>query len=1818
MTNNESVRGQIDQAADRFDAALQRGETPRIEDFLAGWTGPERTQLLNELLRMELEFLGQSSKRPSEETFIERFPQDTELVRRVFQEEVADRFKLDDTAARSADESTVRRAPSPSAPTSPHLPAASTPSPGTFGDYELLEEIARGGMGVVYKARQTSLNRIVALKMIKSGELAGHEEVQRFRNEAEAAARLDHPNIVPIHEVGEHDGRHFFSMGYVEGRGLDALLKEGPLPPRDAAALIRTIAEAVQYAHDKGIVHRDLKPANVLLAASGVSIDSQNLDRAETANVAPADTPRSDTPKITDFGLAKNISADSGMTATGQILGTPSYMPPEQASGQSDEVGPLSDVYSLGAMLYATLTGRPSFQAASVMETLKQVADQEPVSPRALNPGVDRDLETICLKCLQKDAGKRYASAQSLVDELDRLLTHKPIYARPVGRIERGMRWSRRNRTLSIVGGAALTMLLSLAIGGPLMALQQAKLKQNAKDETLRADQKAEELQSSLDREQKLTSRLSTSLDANQQTLGRFIRLANSKPLLKEPRFKPVLKELMDEAFEHYRRFIVAHEYDTNTEIRSKLTNALGEVAYISATLGSHEAAIETYSEALVLQQALVHEFPSVEKHQVYLATLKNNLGNLYHKKGQTRRALEIAKQSLEIRTRLSSEMPTSIDFQSHLADSHNSIGIFSVAVGQLDEARSSYLNALSIRQKLAKEHPDHTELQSELAKIQINIGNLNSETGNLDMALGAFNIASTIWTKLANEHPTVTRFHDLLAGCRDNIANIQQRQGRLQEALASRQLSLTVRKNITRDNPNVVSFTNRLAGGHYNIARLYERLQKPQDALQAYQKALTIWDTLVLDNPTVAEYQEQMAACHNNMGIVYESMLMLQKSLKSHENAMAIREKLLRKTPQSMELQNDLASSFANIGVILQRTGKLQSALKSYLKAIQIQEVLASKHDSVTRYADNLGSSYNNIGNLYRIVGDRTESLKALKRAVAIREKLSTENPTELQFAINLGRSCYGLGINQQDGNQLDQAIRTFGRAIHVLSECRIRVPKSSSAHQLLYLAYHRRGIVLQKAGRFGEASSDWQYAANFKQGTDRAKLLVLAALSAARGSLHLRASKIGHLAMREKISGKDAYYLARVFAQSAFVAETDLSVPSLNRMKLAAEYRKKSLGILLTLGRAGYFKHPGVRRVFARDPDLNPLRHRDDFRQFAKSIGLDSPAWAVRPRSMLLLRATRPVAFNPVHHGFDRFRGYVSGNVDYISHVDRMGIADWWDGDTLKPEEGYSTHLITRHSVEFIKANRDKPFCLYIAHEAVHSPYQGPTSKPVRGVGKGRIKQNERKDIKAAYREMMTEMDRGIGEVVDTLKELKLDRNTLVIFLSDNGANRNGSNGKLRGFKGSVWEGGHRVPAIAWWPGRIKPGTVNRAPCISIDIMPTILDAAGVISPAGHRYDGISLLGQLEGGPPPSPERTLFWDYRRKSAVRRGRWKLVVDERGLKGQPGLFDLKQDPAEQTNVAGQHPDRVKELQAALREWKKDEYRVLTSVRIAFYNALVAQESVNVAQKLVDVAKQGVTTTKSLKQAQKASDVEVLQAQVEFNQANILLTKARNRKQAAWKELRTVIGNTDIAETTLTGEWRPTIVDADRDTLLQQILSQSPEITVAQQNVSRAQAALARAQVQPIPNVTVQGGLQYDYSTRDPVVNLQLSLPIPVRNRNQGNISAAHSDWIAASRELERRQLAIRNRFATAYERYANARYEVEQYRTAIIPDASKSLELVKSVFDKGETTYLRLLTAQRSNFQARVSYLNAVREWWSAKLEIDGLLLKDGLQDPDQ
>jgi WD40 repeat protein/tRNA A-37 threonylcarbamoyl transferase component Bud32/tetratricopeptide (TPR) repeat protein len=471
----------------------QQGERVPIEAYLGlhpMLTGDSAVAF--ELIYAEFLLREHLGETPSVSEYQWRFPEFTERLTR--QVDLHHALEMDDQGdeSESAPEIDTHCFPPPSA-----VPAVAKGL--VVPGYEVLEELGRGGMGVVYKARDTKLNRLVALKVLRDGALADGDEDRRFHREAELVARMAHPNIVPIYEVGIHEGRSYLALEYVEGGSLKRKLTGTPQDPYLAAELVQTLARAVHHAHQRGVVHRDLNPSNVLL--SGVK-----GQESDTSSLTPDSCLLTPVPKITDFGLAKQLAGDPGQTRSGTVLGTPCYMSPEQAQGKGNEAGPATDIYALGTILYEMLTGRPPFQCPNVFDTLIQVAIADPVRPRALQPSVPRDLETVCLKCLHKQPDRRYPTALALAEDLQRWLAGEPIVARPVGELERAWLWARRKPGLAT---AMVVALFALVIGSAastwfgMDARQQARESRRHEGDAITARDQANQAADKASEEQK-------------------------------------------------------------------------------------------------------------------------------------------------------------------------------------------------------------------------------------------------------------------------------------------------------------------------------------------------------------------------------------------------------------------------------------------------------------------------------------------------------------------------------------------------------------------------------------------------------------------------------------------------------------------------------------------------------------------------------------------------------------------------------------------------------------------------------------------------------------------------------------------------------------------------------------------------------------------------------------------------------------------------------------------------------------------------------------------------------------------------------------------------------------------------------------------------------------------------------------------------------------------------------------------------------------------------------------------------------------------
>ena len=677
------------------------------------------------------------------------------------------------------------------------------------GEYDILDKIGHGGMGLVLKARSRRLKRIVALKLIKVGQLAEEQEVARFMVEARAAAHLEHPNIVGVYDVGEHAGSPFFTMEYVEGQSLHKLISERPLQPQRAAIIIRKLALAVDYAHEAGILHRDLKPQNIL------------LDKYEE-------------PKITDFGLATNAQENSQLTATGTVLGTPSYMPPEQARGKHEEMGKWSDVYSLGATLYETLVGRPPFTAATLGETLQQVMTADPVSPRRLNPAIPRDIETICLKCLEKLPARRYQTAGELAEELQRFLEDRPILARPTSRTEKFVRWCRRNPVvagaIAAVSVAAIFAIISLWIG---LSRATAALKE--------ADETAWDQFGMIDQ---LMLRIS---DEN---------------LLNQPGMQEVRADILSKAQSSYEQLLT--KLEKNQRLPERIAMVRYRIGQTKQYLNSPEEALALYEAALVSLQQLQERDPANSSVLKNLSVVYTQTGQLHWQQRRLQPAEASTRAGLALRKRLVEMEPDNVEAGQLLANSEMNLGMIEEELGNPAEAATQYKSSETRRSELLKKAPTNAGLLRDQAKGLANLGVFYARQGKLNEAEQYFEKAGNGFASLCEGKDR--QLDDLLnLGISwrrlGDISAIRSGKGDLREAITKYIKSIRVLEELAAANSTVRVYRGTLAAARLNLAQFHQRQKQPHEAFLLLASAFDDFNKLKVED--VAYKKHEMKSFH-------------------------------------------------------------------------------------------------------------------------------------------------------------------------------------------------------------------------------------------------------------------------------------------------------------------------------------------------------------------------------------------------------------------------------------------------------------------------------------------------------------------------------------------------------------------------------------------------------------------------------------------------------------------------------------------------------------------------------------------------------------------------------------------------------------------------------------------------------------------------------------------------------------------------------------------------------------------------------------------
>jgi serine/threonine-protein kinase len=958
-----------DQVCDRFEAAWQAGTRPCIEDYLAAIPQAQRPGLLRELILLEVDYRRLAGEQPRAEEFLARFP------------------TLD--SAWIASVSIIPPANQDNLPPLAQCPAAA-PAPGVvLGDYELLEEIARGGMGVVFRARQKGVERVVALKVILHGQLATLADVLRFRTEAEHAAALDHPHIVPIYHVGHDNGRPFFTMRLVEGGNLAQALTDPAraqagwrwlaraeggqwavgegCSQQDAACLLETVARAVHHAHQRGVIHRDLKSANILLDGAGE-------------------------PHVTDFGLAKRVASPSGHTQSGALVGTPSYMAPEQAMGQKD-LTTAADVYALGAILYELLVGRLPFRQSTVLDTLRQVVEVEPERPRQHNPRVHEDLETICLKCLQKAPAKRYASAEALAEDLRRFQAGEPIAARPVGRLERVWKLAKRRPAVAaLTGGLVLVVLVGFGLvtwkwQEELAARAAAELKEreaeaarmhaeaNEKKATLARQEADFEKQQAEHQRDLALMYFGKAQDAVQKMLT---EVSLDHALLRnEPRFELVRKNLLVKALQFHQEFL--NEKSADPTVRLATGIAYRHVADIHAELGNREEAEKAYRQSVKLLTQVKEQFPGKAVHRQQLAMSCNNLG-VFLRAGDQQEAAELFQQAMDLRGQLVKDFPGVPSYRQELAASCINLAVLLKDKSKLPQAELLYGQAGKLLEQLVKEVPTQPSYRQDLARLYNNLALLVQSNNRLKEAEDLHRQALELRDKLVKAFPGVASFREDLASSCVNLGSLLMK-GQRDEAVVLFGQAKELLAGLSTDFPRIVTYREDLARSCYLLAFVLHAAGKRQQAESPYWKAYDLYHGLSVENPSVASYRHDLARSCYQLGLLLEALSRDKEAEPLYREGIRLLQQLAKETPAAVVYRKEQAELWIRVASVLEKSQRWREAEVAYRHAIWLRAQLA--YDDPTQVSL-VETTANTVWSLARM----HQNLKHWKQACAVYER--------------------------------------------------------------------------------------------------------------------------------------------------------------------------------------------------------------------------------------------------------------------------------------------------------------------------------------------------------------------------------------------------------------------------------------------------------------------------------------------------------------------------------------------------------------------------------------------------------------------------------------------------------------------------------------------------------------------------------------------------------------------------------------------------------------------------------------------------------------
>ena len=866
--------------------------------------------------------------------------------------------------------------------------------------YEILRELGRGAMGVVYLARQQKLNRLVAMKMILHAGNAGKRDLDRFAAEAQAVAQLRHPNVVQVFESGDSEGRPFFALEFVDGGALDEKVGNTPLPPRDAARVVELLARGMDAAHRCHIIHRDLKPANVLL---------QKPDQPSECDPAAPGSPSCSIrgqvfiPKVNDFGLAKSLEGDSKQTRDGTVMGTPSYMAPEQAEGKISELTPAADVYGLGAILYDLLTSRPPFRGTTAIETLQLVLQSEPLPPQRLAPNIAPDLQIICLKCLDKDPRRRYATGGELAEDLRRFLENRPIRARPTPWWERAWKWIRRHPSGAGLIGVSVATLLCLAIGGVLYAQNErfradeaSRLRAKAeaeRTEAVRAHALAIEAQQAEGRQrQRAEGNLTLALGAVEE-----LSKVGHRRLAREPHMELVRRDILEKALDFHAAFIQAN--GDEPRLRHELALAQMRAGEVQEMLGRDADAEKSLRGSLGLLKNLLDDDPQRADFLQGAGAAWNDLGVLLLKTGRRVEAAQAyaeAVKAKELFLALHSE-PTAMR---DLASTQLNLGILYQTGRQPVDAERAFNTARTLLERASDLRPDDREVQEALAQAWLSLGAVRTGR-DCAGAESAYASALTHWSALAAAVPDEPRFQQHVALTHLNRgALLQLDVKRRVEAEADYTKARALLESLSGRFRSVPDYRHQLGNTYQNLGLLLRASGRLAEAEKVWRLCSPVLASLIADFPGEPRHRQMIGRCGNEWAITLASTNRCEEALKVWREALVVQDRLVRDQPMRPYWQ-DRIDSRTNLVAVLTALGPSEEAERESLLLVESHRQRISAFPEEADYCGQTAAAWKARADLLTARKKPDNARTALSTAIAEQRSLSRTANTRRVLAV-------------------------------------------------------------------------------------------------------------------------------------------------------------------------------------------------------------------------------------------------------------------------------------------------------------------------------------------------------------------------------------------------------------------------------------------------------------------------------------------------------------------------------------------------------------------------------------------------------------------------------------------------------------------------------------------------------------------------------------------------------------------------------------------------------------------------------------------------